>query len=184
MATLTTHGAVPGHHQQVARSLELGELSEFRHCGIGYAAVVEGWALYAETLGNDSSLYDDPYTRFGHLQFQARCAARLVVDTGIHALDWPRQRDYGFMVKRTGMERGSVNSEVDCYTSAPGQALACMIGELKIVELRARARARLGAGLDIRRFHNAVMDQGAVALDNQERVIADRTDQRWAERAK
>ena len=173
MATLVAHEAVPGHHLQIARGMELKDLPEFRRAGFGYTAFVEGWALYAETLGNQIGLYDDPYSRFGHLQWQAFRAARLVVDTGIHALGWSRQQAIDFMAERTGVDRNFVSSEVDRYTSTPGQALAYMIGELKIIELRERAKARLGGKFDLRRFNNAVIDQGALPLDTLERVIDD-----------
>ncbi|MFO1271276.1 MAG: DUF885 domain-containing protein [Rubrivivax sp.] len=171
MATLVAHEAVPGHHLQVARGLELRNLPEFRRGGFGYTAFVEGWALYAETLGFEMGLYEDPYARFGHLQWQAFRAARLVVDTGLHALGWTRQQAIDFMVERTGVDRGFVSEEVDRYLSTPAQALSYMIGELKIVELRDRAKAALGPKFDLRRFHNAVIDQGALPLDTLERVI-------------
>ena len=170
MATLTAHEAVPGHHLQVARAVELRALPQFRR-GAGYTAFVEGWAVYAETLGREIGIYDDPYSLFGHLQWQAFRAARLVVDTGIHRLGWTRQRAIDFMVERTGFERGFVAAEVDRYTSIPGQALGYMIGKLKIDELRERAQARLGERFDLRRFHNAVIDQGALPLDTLEKVI-------------
>lgn len=172
MATLTAHEAVPGHHLQVARAQELEALPEFRR-NAGYGAFVEGWAVYAETLGREIDLYDDPYSLFGHLQWQAFRAARLVADTGIHHLGWSREQTIEFMVERTGMERGFVASEVDRYTSVPGQALGYMIGKLKIAELRERARQRLGSRFDVRRFHNAVIDQGALPLDVLEGVIDD-----------
>lgn len=172
MATLTAHEAVPGHHLQVARALELGALPEFRR-NAGYTAFVEGWAVYAETLGREIDLYDDPYSLFGHLQWQAFRAARLVADTGIHHLGWSREQTIAFMVERTGMDRGFVASEVDRYTSVPGQALGYMIGKLKIAELRERARQRLGSRFDVRRFHNSVIDQGALPLDVLEDVIED-----------
>ncbi len=173
MATLVSHEAMPGHHLQVARALELKDLPEFRRSTFGYTAFVEGWALYAETLGFEMGLYEDPYARFGHLQWQAFRAARLVVDTGLHALGWSRRQAIDFMVERTGVERGFVGQEVDRYLSAPGQALGYMIGELKIVELRDRAKAALGPKFDLRRFHNAVIDQSALPLDTLERVIDD-----------
>lgn len=172
MATLTAHEAMPGHHLQVARAQELEALPEFRRHA-GYGAYVEGWAVYAETLGREIDLYDDPYSLFGHLQWQAFRAARLVADTGIHHLGWSRDETIGFMVERTGMERGFVASEVDRYTSVPGQALGYMIGKLKIAELRERARQRLGSRFDVRRFHNAVIDQGALPLDVLEGLIDD-----------
>ena len=164
MATLTAHEAVPGHHLQIARAIELRGLPQFRRMP-DYTAYVEGWAVYAETLGRDVGLYADPYSLFGHLQWQAFRAARLVVDTGIHSLGWSRQQSIDFMVERTGMDRSFVQSEVDRYTSVPGQALGYMIGKLKIAELRDRAKTRLGARFDLRRFHNAVIDQGALPLD-------------------
>jgi uncharacterized protein (DUF885 family) len=170
MATLTAHEAVPGHHLQIARANELRALPQFRRGG-GYTAFVEGWAVYAETLGREIGIYDDPYALFGHLQWQAFRAARLVVDTGIHQLGWTRQQAIDFMVERTGFERGFVTAEVDRYTSSPGQALGYMIGKLKIDELRDRAKAKLGQRFDLRRFHNAVIDQGALPLDTLERVI-------------
>jgi uncharacterized protein (DUF885 family) len=170
MATLTAHEAVPGHHLQIARAVELHGLPRFRRDG-GYTAFVEGWAVYAETLGRDVGLYGDPYSLFGHLQWQAFRAARLVVDTGIHSLGWSRQQAIGFMVERTGVDRAFVTSEVDRYTSSPGQALGYMIGALKIRELRDRAKARLGDRFDLRRFHNAVIDQGALPLETLEKVI-------------
>ncbi len=171
MATLVAHEAAPGHHLQIARNTELGQLPEFRRSSFGYTAYVEGWALYAETLGGPMGLYDDPYSRFGHLQWQAFRAARLVVDTGIHKLGWGRQQAIAFMVERTGVDVGFVTSEVDRYTSTPGQALAYMIGQLKIVELRDRAQKKLGAKFDIRRFHNAVLDNGALPLDLLDKLV-------------
>ena len=170
MATLTAHEAVPGHHLQIARATELRALPQFRRGG-GFTAYVEGWAVYAETLGRDIGLYDDPYSLFGHLQWQAFRAARLVVDTGIHRMGWSRQQAIDFMVERTGFGRGFVTAEVDRYTSIPGQALGYMIGKLKIDQLRDRARANLGERFDLRRFHNAVIDQGALPLDTLEKVI-------------
>lgn len=170
MATLVAHETVPGHHLQVARSTELQGLPRFRRMG-GYTAFVEGWALYAETLGGPMGLFDDPYSRFGHLQWQAFRAARLVVDTGIHSMGWTRQQAIDFMLERTGQSRIFIESEVDRYTSTPAQALAYMIGQLKIIELRDRARQQLGPRFDLRRFHNAVIDNGALPLGTLERLI-------------
>ena len=172
METLVAHETVPGHHLQIARAVELGELPKFRRGG-GFTVYGEGWALYAETLGFDLGLYKDPYSRFGHLQWQAFRAARLVVDTGIHAMGWSRQRAIDFMVERTGEKPDFVASEVDRYMSWPGQALAYMIGQLKIVELRDRAKVRLGERFDIRKFHQVVLDQGSVPLPMLERAVDD-----------
>ncbi len=167
--TLVAHEAVPGHHLQVARAIELRDLPEFRRNAF-YTAYIEGWALYAEALGFELGLYTDPYNRFGHLQWQAFRAARLTVDTGIHAFGWSRERAIEFMVERTGVPPNFVVSEVDRYTSTPGQALAYMIGKLKLDELRARASQKLGAKFDLRRFHNMLLDQGALPLDVLERL--------------
>jgi uncharacterized protein (DUF885 family) len=174
METLVAHEAMPGHHMQIARASELRGLPNFRRSGFGYTAFSEGWALYAETLGFELGLFTDPYSRYGHLQWQAFRAARLVADTGIHSLGWTRQQAIDFMVERTGVEREFVTSEVDRYTSQPGQALAYMIGKLKFDELRDRAKARLGARFDIRKFHNAVLDNGAVPLS-----VLDRLTDEW-----
>jgi uncharacterized protein (DUF885 family) len=171
METLVAHEAVPGHHLQIARATELRGLPNFRRSGFGYTAFTEGWALYAETLGFELGLYADPYSRFGHLQWQAFRAARLVVDTGIHALGWSRLQAVDFMVERTGVRRDFVEAEIDRYSSQPGQALAYMIGKLEFDELRDRARAALGPRFDIRRFHNAVLDHGTLPLSVLERVV-------------
>ena len=172
METLMAHEAVPGHHLQMARALELKDLPRFRR-DAWYTAYIEGWALYAETLGTQLGLYADPYSRFGHLQMQAFRAARLVVDTGIHALGWSRQQAIDWMTERTGFARAYVEAEVDRYYVWPGQATSYMIGELKFIELRDRARAALGDRFDIRRFHMAVLDTGPVPLSVLERQIDD-----------
>ena len=172
METLVAHEAVPGHHLQIARAVELGELPNFRRAS-GYVAYSEGWALYAETLGFQLGLYQDPASRFGHLQWQMLRAARLVVDSGLHQLGWTRQQAIDYLLAESGMNRGFVESEVDRYTSWPGQALGYMVGQLKIIALRDRARAALGPRFDIRRFHMAVLDQGAVPLSVLDRQIDD-----------
>ena len=172
MVPLTLHEAVPGHHLQFARALELKDLPRFRR-DAWYTAYIEGWALYAETLGGELGLYKDPYSRFGHLQMQAFRAARLVVDTGIHALGWSREQAIDWMTERTGFARAYVEAQVDRYYVWPGQATSYMIGELKFIELRDRARAALGDRFDIRRFHMAVLDTGPVPLSVLERQIDD-----------
>ncbi len=170
--TLTAHEAVPGHHLQNARAAELGELPKFRRAA-WFVAYGEGWALYAETLGFELGLYKDPASRYGHLQDQMLRACRLVVDTGLHSLGWTPLRAADYMTEHSGIERGTVESEIDRYLSDPGQALGYMIGQLKIIELRDRARARLGTRFDIRRFHMVLLDQGAVPLPLLERLVDD-----------
>ena len=170
LPTLVAHETVPGHHLQNARAREIGNLPEFRRHA-WYPAYGEGWALYAETLGERFGLYDAPEDRFGHLQAQAFRAARLVVDTGLHAKGWTREQAIDYMVREVGESPLFVESEVDRYLSQPGQALAYMVGKLKIVELRDRAQTKLGARFDLRRFHNAVLDQGALPLTLLERYI-------------
>lgn len=170
MATIALHEAVPGHHLQVARAMELHDLPRFRRDAF-YLVFIEGWAVYAETLGRQMGLFDDPYSLFGHLQWQAFRAARLVVETGIHVHGWSREQAIDFMVERTGMHRGFVEQEVDRYISDPGGALGYMIGKLKIDELRDRAKAKLGEKFDLRRFHNAVIDNGALPLGVLDKLI-------------
>lgn len=163
METLVAHETVPGHHLQISRQVELGELPNFRRQS-QYSVFSEGWALYAETLGPQLGLFRDPYTRFGHLQAQMFRAARLVVDTGLHALGWNRDKAIAYMIEQTGHDATFMTAEVDRYLSQPGQALSYMMGQLKIKELRARSEAALGAKFDQRRFHMAVIDQGAMPL--------------------
>lgn len=170
MSTLVAHEAVPGHHLQVARAVELTSLPRFRRDG-GYTAYVEGWALYAETLAREIGLFSDPESLFGHLQWQAFRAARLVVDTGIHVQGWDREKSIAYMTERTGVNRSFVSSEVDRYISWPGQALAYMVGKLKFDELREKSSKALGSKFDLRKFHNAVLDQGALPLTVLERVV-------------
>jgi uncharacterized protein (DUF885 family) len=172
MPTLVAHEAVPGHHLQSARAQEIGALPAFRR-DVFYTAYVEGWALYAETLGREIGLYERPEDLFGHLQGQALRAGRLVVDTGLHAFGWSRQRAIDFLIENTGESPTIVADQVDRYLSWPGQALAYMVGQLKIIELRERARTALGPRFDLRRFHNAVLDQGALPLSVLDRVIDD-----------
>jgi len=171
METLVAHETVPGHHLQISRQVELGELPSFRRQS-QYSVFSEGWALYAETLGPQLGLFRDPYTRFGHLQAQMFRAARLVVDTGLHALGWSRDKAIAYMIEQTGHDPVFMAAEVDRYYAQPGQALSYMMGELKIKELRARAEAQLGTRFDQRRFHNAVIDQGAMPLPLLEQRIS------------
>jgi len=161
---LTLHEAVPGHHNQIALQQEL-DLPPFRRDFTSFTAFTEGWALYAESLGEEMGLYDSPAKKMGQLSYQAWRAARLVVDTGIHSKGWNKAQAVAFMRENTALSDANIDAEVNRYISWPGQALAYKVGELKIRELRARAEKALGAKFDLRRFHDAVLAQGSVPLD-------------------
>ena len=163
MEALTLHESVPGHHLQIARAQELNGLPDFRR-NAGYTAYVEGWGLYAESLGSEMGFYADPYSKFGQLTYEMWRACRLVVDTGMHAFGWSRQQAIDLMKENTAKTENDIIVEVDRYIVWPGQALAYMIGSLKIKELRAKASKELGARFDVRKFHNAVLDDGPLPL--------------------
>lgn len=163
MEALTLHEAVPGHHLQIARAHELHHLPDFRRNG-SYTAFIEGWALYAESLGGNMGFYTDPYSRFGQLIYEMWRACRLVVDTGIHCLSWTRQQAIDYMHENTAKTEQDIAVEVDRYITLPGQALAYKVGELAIKELRAKAETELGPVFDVRTFHNALLDNGPLPL--------------------
>jgi uncharacterized protein (DUF885 family) len=164
LPALTLHESVPGHHHQISLQQEV-DLPPFRRHFTSFTAFTEGWALYAESLGEEMGLYDTPEKKMGQLSYQAWRAARLVVDTGIHSKGWDKAKAVAFMRDNTALTDANIDAEVNRYISWPGQALAYKIGELKISELRTRAERALGAKFDLRRFHDAVLLQGSVPLD-------------------
>ncbi len=178
MEATLMHEAVPGHHLQTARAQELKDLPLFRRSA-WYVAYGEGWALYAESLGYEMGFYKDPYMRFGALMNEALRACRLVVDTGLHTMGWTREQAIRYLVDNSGANEAYATAVIDRYIVWPAQALGYKVGELKIKALRAKAKAALGDKFDIRRFHNALIDDGALPLT----VLESRIDE-WIAREK
>jgi prolyl oligopeptidase len=164
MEALAYHEAVPGHHLQLTLQQEMKNLPDFRRHG-GYTAFVEGWALYSERLPKELGMYDDPYSEFGRLTFEAWRAVRLVVDTGIHHFKWTREQAIAYMKENTALSEVDIVSEVERYIAWPGQALAYKIGQLEILKLRAEAERTLKDNFDIRAFHDELLEEGALPLD-------------------
>jgi uncharacterized protein (DUF885 family) len=173
MTTLFLHEGEPGHHFQISLAQENTALPAFMRFG-GNTAYVEGWALYAETLGYGMGLYKDPYQRFGTLNDEMLRAMRLVVDTGIHAKGWTRDQAIDYMLSHSGMSRTDATAEVERYIAIPSQATAYKIGALTIQRLRKKAEDELGPKFDIREFHAEVLDTGALPLS----VLEEKID-RW-----
>jgi len=158
------HEGVPGHHLQISIAHELTGLPEFRKFD-QYTAYTEGWALYAEHLGKDAGFYQDPYSDYGRLEADIWRAIRLVVDTGVHSEHWTRQQMVDYFHDHSNIDETTVQTEVDRYIAWPGQALAYKMGQMKILELRAKAEKALGAKYDIKAFDDEIVDAGALPLD-------------------
>ncbi|MBS0387100.1 MAG: DUF885 domain-containing protein [Proteobacteria bacterium] len=172
LTALALHEAVPGHHLQGSLARELTGVPPFRLDFYSHA-FGEGWGLYSEKLGVEMGLYKTPYDHFGRLSYEMWRACRLVVDTGLHSMGWTREQAQQYLAEHTALSVQEVRTETDRYIAWPGQALAYKMGELKILELRARAKAALGDRFDIRAFHDAVLDNGSVPLPVLERQIDD-----------
>jgi uncharacterized protein (DUF885 family) len=175
MEALTLHEAVPGHHHQISLAQELDELHPLRRHTM-HTAFVEGWGLYAESLGPEMGFYKDPYSKFGQLVYEMWRAVRLVVDTGIHAKGWSREQAIKFFQENTGKSHHDIEVEVDRYMIWPGQALAYKMGELKLQNLRKFAREKLGERFDTRQYHDHVLNAGSLPLN-----ILDTRIRQWAE---
>ena len=171
MAALAYHEGIPGHHMQIAIVQELENLPRFRRFG-GFTAYIEGWGLYSEYLPKEMGFYQDPYADFGRLAMELWRACRLVVDTGIHDKKWSREKAIEYLAATTPNPRGDVVKAIERYIVFPGQATAYKIGMLKILELREATRARLGENFDVRKYHDAVLRNGALPLSILEEVVA------------
>ncbi|GGD62175.1 DUF885 family protein [Erythrobacter arachoides] len=178
LEALAYHEGLPGHHLQRAIQTGLGDLPPFRRFG-GFTAYTEGWGLYSEELGKDMGFYTDPYSDFGRLGMELWRAGRLVVDTGIHDQRWSREQAIRWLTDNTPNPPGDIEKAIERYIVYPGQATAYMIGKLKIMELRERARTELGEDFDIRQFHEAVLTNGPVPLD----ILEEQVDQ-WIQEQK
>jgi prolyl oligopeptidase len=163
MEALSLHEAVPGHHLQIALQAELGELPPFRRYG-GFTAFVEGWGLYAESLGDQLGCYEDPYSKFGQLTYEMWRAVRLVVDTGMHSKKWTREQAIEFFKENTAKTELDIVNEVDRYIAWPGQAPSYLLGYEWILYARQHAQHQLGPRFDLRGFHDAVLGGGGVSL--------------------
>ncbi len=179
MEDLLLHEAVPGHHLQIARAQELKGLPEFRKYSF-FTAYIEGWGLYAESLGDEMGFFTDPYSKFGQLSAEMWRACRLVVDTGLHAFGWSRERAIAYLADNAALNEDVATAEIDRYLVGPAQALGYKLGELRLKALRAKAKAALADRFDLRYFHNALIDDGALPLDVLERRIDEWIDARRA----
>jgi uncharacterized protein (DUF885 family) len=168
--TIAYHEGAPGHHFQIALAQELSGVPKFRRFG-GYGAYAEGWGLYAEMLGKEMGFYQDPYLEFGMLSAQLWRAVRLVTDTGLHSKRWSREQAIRYFQENSLLSERDIVKEVERYIDNPGQATSYMIGQLRILQLRERARTALGSRFDIRDFHAAVLENGSLPLDILEQQV-------------
>jgi uncharacterized protein (DUF885 family) len=172
MTALALHEAVPGHHTQIALAKEMKDMPWFRK-NLGITAFVEGWALYAESLGYETGMYDDPYQKYGALSFEMWRACRLVVDVGMHHMQWTKQQAVDLMSENLPHSELDIHSEVDRYIAWPGQALAYKTGELKIKELRKKAERALGNKFHLPSFHTMLLNEGSLPLTLLEKKVND-----------
>ena len=170
MKTLAYHEGTPGHHYQLSIQQELEDMPFFRKM-VPFIAYSEGWALYAERVAYEMGMLPDPYDNIGRLQAELFRAVRLVVDTGIHAQRWSREKAIGYMLANTGMTESDVVAEIERYFVMPGQATAYKVGMTKILELREKAQQALGDQYDVRDFHRAVLNNGSVPLNILEQLV-------------
>ncbi|WP_449357041.1 DUF885 domain-containing protein, partial [Alishewanella longhuensis] len=170
MEALAYHEGIPGHHMQLAIAQELAGIPKFRRFG-GATAYIEGWGLYSELLPKEIGLYQDPYSDFGRLAMELWRAARLVVDSGLHAKKWSREQAIQYLIDNTPNPAGDAAKAIERYIVMPGQATAYTVGMIKILELRQRAKAALADNFDIRQFHQVVLQNGAVPLDVLEQLV-------------
>ena len=173
MPALSFHEAVPGHHLQIALNQENENQTLWNKFGYSTSAFTEGWALYAERLSVEAGLIKDPYEMIGSLQSELFRAARLVVDTGLHAKKWTREEAIQYMMDNAGEVRSESESEIERYIVWPGQATSYMIGRIKILELRERAKKELGNRFDIKDFHSVVLMNGVLPLTVLEALVDD-----------
>jgi uncharacterized protein (DUF885 family) len=172
MTALSLHEAVPGHHFQFALGMEMPGQPMFRRNAY-FVVSSEGWGLYAESLGYEMGLYGDPYDKFGQLTYDMWRAVRLVVDTGMHARGWTRQQAIDYFKANAAKTDQDIVNEIDRYIGTPGQALACKIGQMRIRELRERARGELGDRFDLRDFNDTVLSTGSVPLSALENRVTE-----------
>lgn len=175
---LFLHEAIPGHHYQIMLKIENKSLPDFRRF-LNYGAYTEGWALYTESLGSELGLYTDPYQYFGMLTSEMHRAIRLVVDAGMHSQGWTREQAIQYSKDNEAASEQNIISEIERYMANPGQALSYKMGQLKILELRAKAEKELGAKFDIKEFHNQVLDSGSLPLSTLDEIIT-----KWIEKVK